>query len=662
MTSGIRAATPPSVAPSGHRDAPGSDLYRPDIDGLRGLAVMLVVAYHFFPSAVRSGFIGVDIFFVISGYLISSHLFTQLLAGQCSLLDFYQRRVVRLLPTLLLVLLACLAFGWLNLLPAQFKELGKHTAGGAGFIANFLLWKEAGYFGGDAALKPLLHLWSLAIEEQFYLVWPVFLLLIMRKPRTWNVLVPAMLFILIVASYASSAWAMHWDKSAAFYWPATRFWELMLGAGLAYVQRRWPPLATTRSAWCNHALTSLGLLLLLVAVVRINPQRNFPGTWVLLPTVGTALLIAAGPRAWVNRLLLAPAPLRWPGLISYAWYLWHWPLIAFAHLELGEGLPKTWILGLLLASLLLATATTWFVERPLRFHAFWRKHRAKLSVTLVSMLLLVGYAGYNIYDRDGLAFRLPTMIRKMTEPPVDMFAGWGRGSCLLESHQAPDAYAPECIEARRPLVFVWGDSHAAALMPGLKVARDALPANQAFGLAQRTGATCPPFTFVPDPHCNAMNHNAMAQIRSLRPEVVLLHAFWTFDFYDLSQLTPTIAFLQQAGVGRIVVLGAPPGWQPPLPLQVLKAWEAGPPSRTAPFRLKDGVMPATFEREIQTLKLANAAGAETISMVDLLCTPEGCQTRETPSSDHLISHDYGHLSYEAAVWMAQAIIARLRRK
>lgn len=640
--------------------------YRADLDGLRGLAILMVVAYHFFPDHVRSGFVGVDIFFVISGYLISSHLFTQISEERFSLWDFYQRRVVRLLPALLLVLVSCLVYGWFNLLPAQFKELGKQVAAGAGFGANILFWRETGYFGGEAALKPLLHLWSLAIEEQFYLVWPLALIALFRRRRET---ILAALVIITLVSFGGNLLAMEWDRSAAFYWPMPRFWELSLGAWVAWWHKGLSERqGLTASSQLTHALpliparwqafmTGLGLLLLALTFIRITPQRSFPGTWALLPTLATALFIAAGPQALVNRYGFANPLLRWTGKVSYAWYLWHWPLLAFAHQEWGEGLERKVLWVVLLSGLGLAILTTALVEYPLRFLPYWRAKRRSLSAALLVMLVLVGLAGWNIFERDGLSFRLPTVIRKMTEPPVDMFAGWGRGTCLLEHHQTPADYDPACIEPRRPLVFVWGDSHAAALMPGLKLARDALPTAQRFGLAQRTAATCPPFRQGGGGEwCQTMNDDAIAQIQLLRPDVVVLNAFWTFDFYDLTQLPDTVGMLKQLGVKHVVILGAPPGWHPALPQLVLKAWEAGPPTIAPPFRLSTGIIPNNFTREAEVAAEAQKAGATYLSMVNLLCNAKGCQTRETESSEHLISHDYGHLSHEAAVWVATALM------
>jgi peptidoglycan/LPS O-acetylase OafA/YrhL len=204
--------------------------YRPDIDGLRAIAVLLVVGFHAFPEWLKGGFVGVDIFFVISGYLISRIILTDIHRQQFSFGHFYAKRIKRIFPALIVVLTACFGFGWFVLLPDEFKELGKHIAGGAGFVANFVLWGESGYFDNQAELKPLLHLWSLGIEEQFYFMWPILLIVVTKK--RYNVL--GLLLVLILASFMFNIRSVNADPVSDFYSPLTRFWELMAGALLAH--------------------------------------------------------------------------------------------------------------------------------------------------------------------------------------------------------------------------------------------------------------------------------------------------------------------------------------------------------------------------------------------------------------------------------------------
>ena len=300
----------------------------PDIDGLRAIAVLSVVGYHASPLWFKGGFIGVDIFFVISGFLISTIIFENLRGGTFSLVDFYGRRIDRIFPALIIVLTACFVAGWLLLLPDEYKQLGRHIAGGAGFVSNFILWNESGYFDNAASTKPLLHLWSLGIEEQFYIVWPVFLWALWKGNLNWL----AAVLTLAAVSFVLNVRDVHSDPVAAFYSPQTRFWELLVGSSLAYLtlyegetirafRRRCESLIGQPSfadLSDRHQLRNvqalLGMAAIISGVVLITRDSPFPGTWALLPTFGAALVIAAGSKAWFNRAILANPVLVWLAL------------------------------------------------------------------------------------------------------------------------------------------------------------------------------------------------------------------------------------------------------------------------------------------------------------------------------------------------------------
>jgi peptidoglycan/LPS O-acetylase OafA/YrhL len=332
--------------------------YRPDVDGLRAFAVLAVIGFHAFPNLLRAGFIGVDVFFVLSGFLISSIILEQLDAGRFSFASFYARRVKRILPALTLVLVASLGYGWFVLLPDEFETLGKHVFSGTVFLSNFVLWSESGYFDGAAETKPLLHLWSLAIEEQFYLLWPLVLAIAWR--RRWNILLVTCGIALL--SFLLGLGAAAWDNVAGFYSPLTRFWELMVGAVLAHRSMH------GRAGVIPHAnLRSItGFSLLLAGLAIIDPNAPFPGWPALLPTLGTFLIVSAGPHAWLNRTLLASRPAVWIGLISYPLYLWHWPLLVWPKITLGELTSPLERMLLVLASVGLAWLTYRLVEVPIR--------------------------------------------------------------------------------------------------------------------------------------------------------------------------------------------------------------------------------------------------------------------------------------------------------
>lgn len=394
--------------------------YRPDIDGLRAVAVILVVGFHAFPKYIKGGFIGVDIFFVISGFLITSLILQDLQKQRFSFADFYSRRIRRIFPALFTVLAAVLAFGWFALLPDEYRQLGKHIAGGAGFISNLILWKESGYFDIASELKPLLHLWSLGIEEQYYIVWPLLLYLLWKK--RYNLLTATVLLLLL--SFGLNLALYKKNPVADFYLPGSRFWELLAGATLAHltlypIKRTW--ITTFRAKrdqllnnliyadqeqkkqktlWAN-LLSILGILLIALAAYRLTKDHPFPGKWAVLPVLGAVFLIVAGPEAWINKNILSRKPLVWVGLISYPLYLWHWPLLSFARIIEGET-PSSLIRGgLVLLSFVLAAITYLLIERPMRFGEYKKVKVAGLAVAVA----IVGLAGLYVKNHKGLPKR-----------------------------------------------------------------------------------------------------------------------------------------------------------------------------------------------------------------------------------------------------------------
>ncbi|MFS8366499.1 acyltransferase family protein [Acetobacter oryzifermentans] len=383
--------------------------WRADIDGLRALAVVGVVVYHVFPAVLPGGFGGVDAFLVISGFLISGHLVAHFGAGRFSVASFFARRVRRLAPALLVVLAATLLAGWLTLLPTEFAAVGLDAAAGAASVANLLMWHAQGYFDRAAVLKPLLHLWSLGVEEQFYLFWPLVLALGFAARVRAGVLVGATGAACFLYSLACSVW---WP-GAGFYAPFSRGWEFMLGAALALRGVAHKPGDATGAAWARgaragvggmwarrvafmqasgvrHGAAALGLACVLAGFVALRPGVGFPAPFAVLPAGGTALLIWAGAGAWVNRHVLAARPMRAVGLISYPLYLWHWPLVSWFHIVRGAGvIHNSAGFALIGAALVLAWLTTKAVENPLRGGHF----RRGKTVALVGGLAAICAAG-----------------------------------------------------------------------------------------------------------------------------------------------------------------------------------------------------------------------------------------------------------------------------
>jgi peptidoglycan/LPS O-acetylase OafA/YrhL len=369
--------------------------YRPDIDGLRAVAVSAVLLYHAFPTLLPGGFIGVDVFFVISGYLITQLVTNELRPGTFSLRAFYERRVRRIVPPLLLVLALCGAFGWFIMTPLELEVLGNTIKWSAAFLANSYFAGSAGYFESTSYSSPLLHLWSLGVEEQFYLVWPLLLIAAARQRVTAPVL-----HALIGTSLAISIWGA-WDSpNIHFFRLACRVWELAAG-GLLAVRLYRPPAGRTADV-----LSLGGLVLVVGGSYLLRADMAFPGAWALVPTAGAALLLAAGPEAWINERILSSRPCIFVGRISYSLYLWHWPLLAFARILLGHTPPAGVAAGALSAAFVLACGTYYLLECPIRFGALGRRSAPVLLAGLAAATLFgAALAGHRITARlSGPAF------------------------------------------------------------------------------------------------------------------------------------------------------------------------------------------------------------------------------------------------------------------
>ncbi len=356
--------------------------YRRDIDGLRAVAVVFVVLYHAFPGLVPAGFIGVDIFFVISGFLISRLIFAELERGRFTFRDFYYRRARRILPALLVLAAVVFGVGFLTMTPDEFGELGKHAAASVLFVANISFWQQAGYFDGVPEYKPLLHLWSLGVEEQFYLLLPPLLWLAWRRTRrTTLVLSVALLSFAINIGYV-----LMQNEASAFFLPQARIWEFLAGTWLALRDREGHALDPKR----GDLASIVGLLALLVGA-WVCRAANYPGFWALFPVGGAMLLIASGPQALVNRRLLSLQPVVFIGLISYSLYLWHWPLLSFPRIVSMQPLSLEVRIAAVALSVVLAVLSYRYVETPFRRRPAGGKMTALLSA-FGGVLLAIGIA------------------------------------------------------------------------------------------------------------------------------------------------------------------------------------------------------------------------------------------------------------------------------
>ncbi|MDE1989058.1 MAG: acyltransferase [Betaproteobacteria bacterium] len=614
--------------------------YRADIDGLRAIAILAVLGFHVFPAWMHGGFIGVDIFFVISGFLISTIIFENLEAGHFSYAEFYARRIKRIFPALVLILGASFVLGWV-LMPAKYFALaGKHMFSGATFTANFALLRETNYFNSTGETDPFHHLWSLAVEEQFYIVWPLLLGLVWR--RRWN-----FLWITIgiaLASFAFDIGNLGSDAAVAFYSPLSRFWELMLGGVLAYLQLHRPSVLSRNS----RGMSVLGAALMVAGFVLISPRSNFPGWPALLPTAGTFLLIAAGPQGLINRQLLSRKPMVWVGLISYPLYLWHWPLLVFMRFyTLGD---PTVIQGVavMLVAMGLSWATYRFLEKPVR-----RRWPGKPVVALLLAFMVVfAIAGKATDKQQG--FEQRSANAGLLRFHYDHLRGFRSGECFIESSGkvAPESvFKPECSgrtdgNERAPLVLLWGDSFAASLYRGLKHESELL----GFDLAQYTSNGCPGimgFEIDKRPGCKEINEFVFDQIKRLRPHTVIFGGNWTlynrrlnnWTQLDFVKFRATVQALKKEGVSHIVIFGQLPTFKIDQPVVAGKVFLKDRVDRTT-----RSVNSLDFPVDEQMRQFARDNGVDFVSPMDVLCNAQGCLISTSPGELMPLAFDYGHLT------------------
>ena len=617
--------------------------YRADIDGLRAIAVLSVVIFHANPRLVPGGFIGVDIFFVISGYLISSLILSGLKDGSFSYLDFYARRIRRLFPALIAVLLATLALGWFTLLPTEFASLGRHTLAAAAFAANILNYAEDGYFDAPAISKPLLHIWSLGVEEQFYFVFPALLILVWRKRR-------AELFLILIgiASFALNVATVRDHLSFAFYLPLTRFWEFLAGALLSSVpvayskyDQRMTLGPLVMVPW-RDGMAAAGLLMIFAGFAVISTDY-FPGWWALLPVFGTVLLIGAGPLAWINRKILADRKLVFIGLISYPLYLWHWPLIVMGRTIMDAYDNKyersTAIVAVTLA-FVLAWLTFQFIERPVRAPrpAFAAR---RITTALFTGLASVALLGFVTVQFNGLPTRYPKEIQ-----------------ALLTGNTFADVYADdlpvdESKNSAGPLLVTYGDSHAGHLQPGLR----RLQNERTFRLQLRGWRLdCSPMVSglrpADEETCRASIAAEHSYLERAKPDIVVIAALWA-RYREPERISETLRFLQKIGVPRIVVIGSVPLWSEPSRFILYRAYKADPLHKI-PERLFS-LAKRSLEVDRRLKDITSHLGVRYISAYDVFCNENGCLARLGDTAKDIVQWDSSHLTPAGSWYLVSRI-------
>jgi peptidoglycan/LPS O-acetylase OafA/YrhL len=652
-----------------------AQLYRADIDGLRAVAVLSVIGFHAAGRWVSGGYVGVDVFLVISGFLISGILFKALENGQFSFRTFYARRIRRIFPALIVMLLAVWILGWPVLMANEYKQLGKDIIAGAGFFSNISFWQQSGYFTGAAETKPLLHLWSLGVEEQYYLLWPLVLFLV------WKLGFKSRKFILLflVVSFAVNVADVWVRPENAFYLPHSRFWEIMFGSALACVEFhhreefdfelarlipvvRWRAYLPDIKAWC-------GIGLIVSAVFLLDKHSFFPGFYALAPVAGTSLLISAGRTAWINRRLLSNRILVFVGLISYPLYLWHWPLLVLANFITAGNPSAALKLAAVALSFLLAWITFTFLERPIREAALAGSQRFMIPLLATGMLAVAVLGIFNI-QKEGFPSRYPAALLPLMHYRADEHSsGWRSGECFLDYQTDWRTFDSGCVDAQPqdgPLIVLWGDSHAADLYPGL---RD-LQSTYNFRIAQYAAKACPPaldfeFKTALQRFCREDNDWILQKIRELRPAAVLLAAQWFQHFPDVeAKVSPTLTALKKSGIKNIILVGANPHWTDDLPRSMFvnyyRSFNYYRSLHSLPERMTFNLDPETFTEDKELREWAVTMNVTYLSPISLMCNGAGCLTRlQEDGKTDLTSFDQHHLTNLGSRYVARLLFVPL---
>jgi peptidoglycan/LPS O-acetylase OafA/YrhL len=615
--------------------------FRPSINGLRGIAVLMVVLFHW--SHIRGGFTGVDVFFVISGYLISGHIFRELSENRFSFANFYAKRTRRIIPSLLVILIFSGLLGWFRIFDDQFIVLGKHIQAGALFLSNFRLYGESGYFDSAVETKPLLHLWSLAIEEQFYLVWPILLWASFKLFKSVRGFVVSATLLSFLANIYLSTHNTEMD----FYLLPSRLWELSFGYLVFDSRNRF------RSFYDSNYAQIGGLLLILIGCFTIRGQVGYPGIAALIPVLGAGLILGATEEGWVNRRVLNNRFLGFFGTISFTLYLWHWPLFSF----MKSILLKDSMIALTTTTLLLSYFTHRLIEKPLMRFPVTDKNRVRIIFIGIAALTTIAIFGTLIGNGT-----IHSRMRASSLPAaIDTRTGLNCGIDASEGHVFSPDDLKTCEQIRfpgAPVILFLGDSHAGCLTDGMT----AFAEKNHFNFVPFTALYCTPLsTHDRRPACRAFNQYLENWITKWKPDLIILaanHLFWNDNDgyaenvpYKKFVVTKLEEFKKITGK-EVLLVGQNPTWQISLTRVLNIAFLAK--GLRVPTRTFQGIGEDSLEFDSLLKDEASSQEIPYFSIKDEICTNEGCRVRV---GDHLESDlmefDYGHLSHQGSLYVVE---------
>ena len=630
--------------------------YRPDIDGLRAVAIILVIFYHFFPSYVPSGFIGVDIFFVISGYLISKNIFNNLKKNKFSFLDFYRRRIRRIFPSLIIVLIFSLVLSYALMLPYEFELFVKHLLYSAIFLYNFILINGFGYFEAETLTKPLLHLWSLSIEEQFYLIWPVTLFFLWKK-RNAN-------YSLYLFFFLSLFLFIFFSKNInnSFYLPYCRFFELIAGSLIAYYEI----FKSKKNIYRLKITGFIGFLIILTSIYLIDNNNFFWGL-VLLPVAGSSLIIFSDKNSFLNKNILSNKFLVFIGLISYPLYLWHWPILSFAIIYQDLWPDRYYRFLLLFITFLLATVTYIFFEKPLRFN---KKIKNLELILILSILLIIIFSIFlkkNIYNKySSEQISLIQKVISLEKNSKNLIYNSNIDNCFVTSEKEglDKLINNNCFKIKdheKKTVFLIGDSHSAALSLGLKKILE--ESNYNF-IYISTGYCNPTNNNKKNTECVRTNKYILNQISFLKPEILLIDSNYLIasekNYYVgenfLTYFQDYISNLKLLGPKKIYIIGQLPTYKISLTKLVIKNFIIkdikAPKYAKSDLLVKESIK---MDNEMRNIKYPKDVFY--LSLTDLICKNDGsCLILVGNDLERdIIYWTYGHLTFNGSLFIANKI-------
>ncbi|EFJ3289190.1 acyltransferase [Escherichia coli] len=621
--------------------------FRHDINGLRAIAVMAVVLFHFKPSLLPGGFVGVDVFFVISGYLMTSIIFGGIEKGSFSIIKFYCARANRIIPALAALCIFLLVYGWFNLTPNDYQVLGKHVAGSVSFISNMMYMGETGYFDTSSHEKWLLHTWSLSVEWQFYIIYPIIILLLGKKLSTDKV--KASLVLMFTFSLATAIYTSLTNSTMGYYFIPMRAWEMIAG-GLAYLY----PLKKNENS--KPILYYSGLIAIILSCFIFSGESVWPGYYTLLPVFGAYLVILAGcfeNKATSNTLSF------YLGKWSYSIYLWHWPIVVYLYIN---QLSSYYIYGVAL-SIILGALSYYLIEKRDfvsidRLKNVWKVKPIYIAIAaLVPSFIILNSNGADYTFRYGASSDTQAFLKEYDVKHYYLKEAYWLKCNTYESLMVRKSLdiSPECVNKKGDGgIFLWGDSHAEAWSLGIRTLL-----NGKVPFYQKTSAGCYPslrdstvqtgdFKLA----CDSSNKLALSSIEKIKPTTVIIAQH---DNHELTDWKEIVYKLKGLGVKNVVIIGPLPQWDPSLPKVIIKSthWK-----RKDPYITDEGLSERPFKSDAYMKSIADNAGFIYISATDRLCHNKNgynyCLAR-LPGGE-LTAVDYGHLTQEASIYAADEII------